>query len=305
MSKSGDGEDGNVVDMVTRKPPAKRTRKAKAPAAEAAKRTAARSPQQQIDENKPTCGALLRPPNPDGERCAHGAGWGTKHPAWGRCKMHGGSSKAGVQHAARMFANHQRDMFKARAQFFGVKVNIGPEEALYEGLQLAAAAVKFIGDKLAAWNQDTVDAAELEALDPWPDTAEGRAGAAAVDGFSRGWESRHGGAEIEDAATGLPTLVAVYTTEKAVGFTDTEYAAWLKLYRAERRELMLCAKACIDVGISERIARVMEERGMMHRMILGYALEQLGAKAAPEVLQQVLQDATRKAIAESTSRSVG
>lgn len=38
------------------------------------------------------CGARKRQPAHPGERCRRPAGWGTEHPGWGRCKLHGGST---------------------------------------------------------------------------------------------------------------------------------------------------------------------------------------------------------------------
>src|SRR4051794_15800762 len=46
------------------------------------------------------CGARTR----GGRNCQHEAGWGTDHPGWGRCKMHGGNSRNGRLFAARLEA---------------------------------------------------------------------------------------------------------------------------------------------------------------------------------------------------------
>lgn len=41
------------------------------------------------------CGATTR----QGTDCGHRAGWGTDHPGFGRCKLHGGATPTGRKHA--------------------------------------------------------------------------------------------------------------------------------------------------------------------------------------------------------------
>ena len=41
---------------------------------------------------RPLCGARKRQPRYPGETCARPAGWGTEHPGFGRCKLHGGAT---------------------------------------------------------------------------------------------------------------------------------------------------------------------------------------------------------------------
>ena len=40
----------------------------------------------------PLCGARKRQPRYPGETCARPSGWGTEHPGYGRCKLHGGAT---------------------------------------------------------------------------------------------------------------------------------------------------------------------------------------------------------------------
>src|SRR4051812_40805350 len=53
------------------------------------------------------CGARAR----GGKNCRHEAGWGTDHPGWGRCKMHGGNTRHGRLFAARLEALAQLPAF--------------------------------------------------------------------------------------------------------------------------------------------------------------------------------------------------
>ena len=42
--------------------------------------------------DRPLCSARKRQPRYPGETCARPAGWGTGHPGFGRCKLHGGAT---------------------------------------------------------------------------------------------------------------------------------------------------------------------------------------------------------------------
>jgi hypothetical protein len=48
-----------------------------------------------LSAKKAKCGARLRGERA-GKTCTHQAGWGTKHPGEGRCKLHGGATPRGV-----------------------------------------------------------------------------------------------------------------------------------------------------------------------------------------------------------------
>lgn len=59
--------------------------------------------------------------------CQRPAGWGTPHPGWGRCKLHGGSSPDGIRQAQRLGA-------AGAAAALGVPVAVHPVVALDEEL---------------------------------------------------------------------------------------------------------------------------------------------------------------------------
>ena len=47
----------------------------------------------------PHCGATLK----SGDcSCGHQSGWGTDHPGFGQCKLHGGSTTNGKKHAKQL-----------------------------------------------------------------------------------------------------------------------------------------------------------------------------------------------------------
>src|SRR4051794_28730210 len=67
------------------------------------------------------CGAVLR--QDPSRRCQRPAGWGTEHPGWARCKLHGGASPGGRKAAA-------REMAHAMMPTLGRDLEIEPTDAL-------------------------------------------------------------------------------------------------------------------------------------------------------------------------------
>jgi hypothetical protein len=76
--------------------------------------------------------------------CKRGAGWGTSHPGYGRCKNHGGSLpngiKAAAAEAAREFA----------VGMLGAEVDLSPTDAMLLAVKLASGQVAYYRLSLAA-----------------------------------------------------------------------------------------------------------------------------------------------------------
>jgi hypothetical protein len=66
--------------------------------------------------------------------CAKPAGWGTNHPGWGRCKLHGGSSPTGIRAAETARAKHA-------VVTFGLPIQVDALTALRCGLEERIARV--------------------------------------------------------------------------------------------------------------------------------------------------------------------
>lgn len=56
--------------------------------------------------NNPKCGAKTRQEESSGE-CQLAAGWGTEHPGYGVCRLHGGNTKNQKASAAKLKADHE------------------------------------------------------------------------------------------------------------------------------------------------------------------------------------------------------
>lgn len=221
--------------------------------------------------NTPLCAARLKKDGqPTGELCTQIRGWGTTHPGYGYCRRHGGSTKAGKKFAAEQMARELVEEQRRKLRLFGGRNVVDPEQVLLEEMQRSHSIVRNIERSMAEWQRADY-AADTGRMDHEP-TDEDESGLYEPDG-----------------KTGLPPLIAIHTTERAVGFTDTEWAAWIKVLREERRHLVQVAKACIDAGIVERRQRMLEANADFMRKVITKGLELLGVKAADEQVAAAMQ----------------
>lgn len=89
--------------------------------------------------DKPKCGGTKKQDNPDGtETCKRPAGWGTDHPGFGRCKLHGGSSPNGKKFAA-------KQSLAESIGTFGLPIEIDAREALTQEVWRTAGHVAWLG----------------------------------------------------------------------------------------------------------------------------------------------------------------
>lgn len=84
-----------------------------------------------------TCGTIKS----NGEPCKQAAGLGTDHFGWGKCKFHGGTSKALTIAAHRQMATES-------VRILGLDVKIDPSRALLEELWRTAGHIQWIRDEI-------------------------------------------------------------------------------------------------------------------------------------------------------------
>lgn len=96
------------------------------------------------------CGATKR----QGERgkCSKGAGWGTSHPGYGACKLHGGSTPSGIKAAA---AEQAREF---AVGMLGHEADVDPLSSALQAVRLAAGATAYYRVQLATLGRDAPDA---------------------------------------------------------------------------------------------------------------------------------------------------
>lgn len=92
------------------------------------------------------CGKQKR----QGGKCMKGAGWGTDHPGFGACKLHGGAMK-----------NHSKAAIKAEAKLMGAPYEMNPYEALTWCISITAGEVKWLSEQMAIldkkdWTENTI-----------------------------------------------------------------------------------------------------------------------------------------------------
>lgn len=89
-------------------------------------------------DGRPRCGGPKR--QTDGV-CTQHAGWGTDHPGFGRCKLHGGSTPSHSKAAL-------VEMARQAVETYGLPRDIDPAQALLEEVARTAGHVAWLGEKI-------------------------------------------------------------------------------------------------------------------------------------------------------------
>lgn len=121
---------------------------------------ATRPPSDRLPEEDDYCPAVVKKGPRAGQRCIKMRGFGTDHPGVGYCTGHGGNTQAGKKHAARLMGRR----ILAEMKFGGDRdlpeiMNITAEEALLEEVRRSSAMVRFLEEKIGAWQNDEADQA--------------------------------------------------------------------------------------------------------------------------------------------------
>lgn len=241
--------------------------------------------------NTPICEARL---SKDGELtgkvCTHERGWGTNHSGWGRCKLHGGNTPAGNKFAAEQQARELIEAQRDRFTLYGRRSVIQPAEVLLEEMQRTHAIVRNIEESMARWSAERYTDTSLsnEGTDENEDLSDIRSGA--VNNGVGAWG---------ETLTGLPQLVAVHMTEQRIGYTDTEWAAWMKELREERKHLVQVAQACLNAGVTERQQRMLEANAQFMRRVVLAGLSILGVSIETEAVAAAMQQAIVTVVREA------
>lgn len=84
-----------------------------------------------------------------GGYCMQAPGWGTDHPGWGRCKLHGGSNPSGKKHAQKLMA-------AAAVITYGLPREVDPHTALLEEVHRTAGHVAWLAGRVAELEQEAL-----------------------------------------------------------------------------------------------------------------------------------------------------
>lgn len=232
-----------------------------------------RSPRNRFSTNpEDYCGARLNEYSKErlakrgivGEFCQQKAGAGTPHAGIGYCKYHGGNTKAGIKHAAKLAGKRiikaEKDLMTLQSERFGGDrqlVQISPEEALLEEVRRSVAMVRWLEERIGQWR-------------------------VADDDSNNG-----------TAGNNLPALVSE-TSRGAASFTNER--EWLLLYRQEREHAAKTASLAIGAGIAERMVHLAEDQGRMLAIAVRAVLDAMNLSpeqialvptVVPNILRQV------------------
>lgn len=185
--------------------------------------------------------------------CRHEAGWRTDHLGTGNCVLHGGGTRNGRAHGARLRAQGE---FGELLERCGVLVEgREPSEAMRDALHRVGGMVVALSAMVAQLR----DHADWH----WSQAATGK------DGASR-WVIVESEGVIGPNAQG----------EAKAHPLVREYSEWLTLYGR-------LAKTAADMGIEERRTVIAEEQGRLVVEVLRGVLADLGIVETPEVAEIV------------------
>lgn len=238
------------------------------------------------------CGAITK----SGAPCSKRRGDRTDHPGYGHCLQHGGGTEAGNKAAMKEMGRDLIAQYKTQFSRFGGDRNdpsiasFTPEQALLEEVRRSAAMVRFLEDRIALWDLDSVSQATIDAF---------------VNSRPKGRSPRDPSLRdaVEAVISNLPHenpdspayLPALTQTHHQTGIQSfTEVQAWLTVYRDERAHLTRTAKMCIDAGVATRLVAIAEDQGRILSSAVRTILTALNltpeqAALVPSIVPQVLR----------------
>lgn len=189
------------------------------------------------------------------------------------------------------------DDYKANYLRFGGNRNdpsllhLTPEQALLEEVRRSAAMVRFLEERIAAWNLTPANQALIETFATTPKKGSRdtdiKSMRAKIDEMFRSLEH-----DDPDSPNYLPPLTEKHPTTGITSFTDAR--EWLYLYREERGHLARVAKMCIDAGVANRLVSLAENQGRILASAIRAVLTALNltpeqAELVPTIVPPILR----------------
>lgn len=168
-------------------------------------------------------------------------------------------------------------------------VSLTPEQALLEEVRRSAAFVRFLEERIGAWNLTPASEAVIEEFASRSYKEKERDPSLSVK-IEEVLESLD--REDPDSPAYLPALTSV---DKATGLTSfTDAREWLYLYREERAHLARVSKMCIDAGVASRLVSLAEDQGRILATAIRAVLQALNltpqqAELVPQVVPPILR----------------
>lgn len=274
------------------RPETSRVAKAIAAGASPEEIEAAKYPSKRNLRDDERCGALTKAGTP----CRDRKGAMTDHLGYGHCQKHGGNTEAGIKSAMKEMGNDLILHYKHQHQRFGGDrtdpsiASLTPEQALLEEVRRSAAMVRFLEDRIAMWNLDSVAQDTINAFiasNPKKPSRKDPSLRETVQEVIRNLDH-----ENPDSPAYLPALTQTHHQTGIQSFTEVQ--AWLTVYRDERAHLTRTAKMCIDAGVATRLVAIAEDQGRILSAAIRTVLSALNlspeqAALVPSVVPQVLR----------------
>lgn len=186
----------------------------------------------EAEQESPKCGARKR----NGTLCSAGAGKGTDHPGFGRCKHHGGCTPTQRVGAARQEA-------AAVAVKLGAPINIAPLDALLWCVRIAAGEVAYFTMQVSLLEQSDI-AGRTQQVKERP--------------LSHGKDGESESTTVTETTWGLPAL-----------------HVWVAARQAALDRLARYSKMALEAGVAERQVQLAERYGELIGRIIGNILDGL------------------------------
>lgn len=184
------------------------------------------------ESSKPLCGAKKR----KGGKCGRPAGWGTKHPGVGTCKLHGGNAPAAQLKGMVELARREQAVM-------GMPLSIEPHEAILECIRITAGEVAYASARIA----------ELEASE--------------AVGPVETWMERSGEHAIEETRQGPPALhIWIQVRQQAMDRLVQYSFAALKAGIEERRVRVAEQQGML---LAQAVQGILRELGVIDRPEVG------------------------------------
>ena len=238
------------------------------------------------------CGALTD--GGKGRPCRLRKGAYTDHVGYGHCANHGGATEAGLKHAMREMGRELAQRFKYERPFGGNRhdpdiATLTPEQALLEEVRRSAAFVRFLEERIAQWNLNTLQQETIEKFTALNPKGDKRAASMRedVEQVLRSLDQ-----EDPDSPAYLPPLSTIHPKTGLTSYTDAR--EWLYLYREERAQLARVAKMAIDAGVASRLVSIAEDQGRILAAAIRAVLQALNltpeqASLVPVIVPPILR----------------
>lgn len=188
--------------------------------------------------------------------CTRPAGWGTSHPGYGCCKLHGGSTWNHTKKA--LFDQAEEELMEVRKAVMGEAFDVDPLDALLWCVRITAGEVSYATWKVQELGEDQAILFPTEEI-----------------------ERQGGGANVAD-----------YERKTS---NRGELNIWIQVRQNSVDRLARFSKMALDAGVAERAVRLAEHAGeglagAIRTILTGLQLTYEQELRAPDLVRSALEE---------------